>query len=106
MDNDEIERLKRRLYKKGEVFKEREFRSPLSPRSDQTKTYWEEPSEGEGRLVLPEKTSIFFSQKTCYCTFNCFVFGGPSGGDLCFTRRGKCSVFEKYRDRPRGTDEY
>lgn len=63
MDNDEIERLKRRLYKKGEVFKEREFRSPLSPRSDQTKTYWEEPSEGEGRLVLPEKPQFSFRKK-------------------------------------------
>lgn len=64
MDNNEIEKLKRRLYKKGEVFKEREFRSPLSPRSEETKTYWEEPSEeGESRLILPEKPQSSFRKK-------------------------------------------
>ncbi len=55
MDNDEIERLKKRLYRKGETFREREIRSPLTPTSQKAKTYWEEASPEEGRLSFPEQ---------------------------------------------------
>ncbi len=56
MNDDEIEKLKKRLYKKEETFKERETRVPLSPRSSETKAYWEEPPKEEGPgLVLPEE---------------------------------------------------
>lgn len=58
MNNDTIERLKKRLYKKGEVFKERELRSPLTSRVPSAKTYWEESSPEEGRLSLPEKPKM------------------------------------------------
>ncbi len=65
MDNNEIERLKKRLYKKGEVFKERELRSPLSPRPSNAKTYWEEPPESEGgKIIMPEKPKSFFPKKS------------------------------------------
>ena len=64
MNNNELEKLKRRLYKKEEAFKEREFRSPLSPQKDEAKTYWEEPfEEGESPLILPEKSKFSFRKK-------------------------------------------
>lgn len=58
MDNNELEKLKKRLYKKGEIFKEREFRSPLTPTASKAKTYWEESPPEEGGLPLPEKPKI------------------------------------------------
>lgn len=64
MDNDEIEKLKRRLYRKGETFKEREMRSPLSSRPVEKKTYWETPAEEERvGLILPEEPKSGFFKK-------------------------------------------
>lgn len=57
-----IEKLKKRLYRKGETFKEREMRSPLRRRFSKVKTYWEgSPSEEaeEAGLVLPENRKKF-----------------------------------------------
>jgi hypothetical protein len=69
MNNDEIEKLKKRLYKKGEVFKERKFRSPLFQRKTEAKTYWESPSDEEGHLVLPEKQKFNFRRKLIIALF-------------------------------------
>lgn len=65
MNNDEIENLKRRLYRRGEVFKERKFISPLSPRQTEAKTSWEEPSSEsrEGHLIMPEKPGSSLRKK-------------------------------------------
>ncbi|PIU99535.1 MAG: hypothetical protein CO056_02560 [Candidatus Tagabacteria bacterium CG_4_9_14_0_2_um_filter_41_11] len=63
MNSDEIERLRKRLFKKGETFKERELRSPLSSRLSEAKPYWEGSSPEEERLILPEKPSMPFFKK-------------------------------------------
>lgn len=97
MNNDEIERLKRRLYKKGEVFKEREIRSPLSPRSEEAKTYWEKPpEEGEGlssqagRFVLPEKQKSSFGKKLFVAFLIIFVLA--AAGALVYFLIGGANV--------------
>lgn len=57
MDSNELEKLKKRLYRKGETFVEREERSPLTP-AQQTKTYWEKPqSEEDLQFFQKKKTS-------------------------------------------------
>lgn len=63
MDNNELEKLKKRLYRKGEAFKERKLRSPLTPQVPPAKTYWEESPSEEGRLILPEKPKFTFRRK-------------------------------------------
>lgn len=64
MDNDELAKLKRRLYRKDETFKEREMRSPLSSHPLEKKTYWETPAEEERvGLALPEEPKSGFFKK-------------------------------------------
>ncbi len=60
--NDEIEKLKRRLYRKGEAFKEREIRSPLTRRPSEAKPYWKEPLEEEAGFALAEKPKSSFKK--------------------------------------------
>lgn len=60
--NDEIEKLKRRLYRRGEAFKEREIRSPLTPRPTEARPYWKEPLEEEAGFVPPEKPKSSFKK--------------------------------------------
>lgn len=88
MNNDEIEKLKRRLYRKGEVFGERETRSPLSPRPPNAKTYWEEPSQSEdGRIIMPEKPKSFFSKKSTVIFLIIFALAAI-GGTIYFLTEG------------------
>ena len=55
MNEDIIERLKKRLYRKGETFRERKLKSPLTPYTSEPKTYWEGSLSEEEHLPLPEK---------------------------------------------------
>ncbi len=73
--DDEIEKLKRRLYRKGETFKEREIRSPLTSRPSEAKPYWKAPLEEEARLPLPEDSKPSFSKKLFIVLGVVFVLG-------------------------------
>ena len=58
MNSDEIEKLRKRLFKRGETFKERKLRSPLSQRPSEAKSYWEGSSPEEERLILPNQKEL------------------------------------------------
>lgn len=80
MDNNELEKLKKRLYKKGEAFKERKFHPLISPKTPEAKTYWEKSSANsdaeEGRLSLPEKTKMSSVKKMAIILTIVFILAG------------------------------
>jgi len=93
MNGNDLEKLKKRLYKKDEEFKERKFKPFAAPRTSAAKTYWEESlSEAdseEGRLLLPEKPKMSFSKKIIIISASVlflsgtivsvyFLLGGPA----------------------------
>jgi len=106
MNSDEIERLRKRLFKRGETFKERELRSPLSQRPSEAKSYWGGFSSEEERLILPEKPQMSFLKKIIIIasiTLGLFILGaaiyflvgGPSvvsGSNIEITLGGPLSI--------------
>ena len=92
-----IERLKKRLYRKGEAFKERELHSPLTRRSPKTKTYWEgSPSEEaeEAGLILPKKRGTNLTKRLIFFLFIA-VFLIAAGFGIFVFRSGPAVISSK-----------
>ncbi len=106
MDNEEIDKLRKRLFRRGETFRERELRSPLTQRSSEAKSYWEGSSPEEERLVLHEKPPVPFLKKfiiiasviiglSAIGTVIYFLIGGMnviSGSNIEITLGGSASI--------------
>jgi hypothetical protein len=86
-NESKIEKLKKRLFKKGEVFKEREIESHLRPRQFDAKTAWEEPSLEEFKWRMPEKPKSRFAKIFIFVLIG-FLLTGGIGIAVYFLRGG------------------
>ncbi len=101
MDYNVIEKLKKRLYRKGEVFKERQFHSPLTRRFSKTKTYWQgSPSEEaeEAGLIPPRKNKFALAKKQIIIISFAAVFLVIAGFAIYFLRGGPNLISSKNID--------
>src|SRR3989338_536239 len=83
MNNNALEKLRKRLYRKGESFKEREERSPLMPIKQKAKTYWqrEEPPYSKQKYFFKKfvfiAVAVFILAAFGFSAYY-FFFGGSS----------------------------
>lgn len=93
-NNSELEKLKARLYKKGETFRERERQQPSFPEYEKPKTYWEEEnissSPKEPSLLFQETKKTFPMMKIILIAFAFLILVG--GGAIVYFLLGGVNI--------------